>query len=665
MNPECVDVSMDRNTPEPRPIRQLDEAAIQRIAAGEVVERPASVLKELVENALDAGATRIDIAYADGGKTLVRVTDDGHGIPQDQLELAVRNHATSKIDGSDLVNIADFGFRGEALAAMGAAGRLSLRSRSIGSAAAASITVEGSRTGPVEPVALSDGTVVELRDLFRALPARRKFLRSDTAEAREINATVKRLAMAAPGIGFTLRDISGPGASAGSATTGGPGRLRLRADRQPGPFAEALRERLRSLLGKDFVESAIPVEAAIDGYALSGYAALPTYSRGAAVAQFTFVNGRSVRDPLFLGAVRAAYSDLLSRDRYPAVVLFLDCDPERVDVNVHPTKAQVRFREPQAVRKLVVTGVRHALSGESHRTSDRIAQDFIATAGTAAQLGRRPASHATHHRNRPSQRALGAGFQLQGPAAGAETSPPGGPGATVPAAAGTSEAWTGPGPEPVDADRAVPMSDPDSTGPNADPFLPDAPLGAARAQFHDTYVMAQTRDGIVIVDQHAAHERLVYERFKAQLAAGGVRSQLLLLPEIIELDSGDRENILAIADDLSRLGLGVEPFGGSAVCVREAPAILGDIDVTSLVRDICDELAATGFSNAVGERIDRVLSRMSCHRSVRAGKSMSVAEMDALLREMEATPFSGQCNHGRPTHVELKLADIEKLFGRR
>ena len=383
-----------------RKIRQLDDAAVHRIAAGEVVERPSSVIKELVENSLDAGATTINVAYADGGKTLIRVADDGHGIPPDQLTLAVRNHATSKIDGSDLVNIHSFGFRGEALAAMGATGRLTVRSRAADSPAAASIVVEGGVAQEAAPAALSSGTVVELTGLFRAIPARLKFLRSDTAEAREIGSTVKRLAMAAPQVAFTLHDVSG----------GGAGRRRFRADRETGEPAQALRGRLRNIIGEDFVESAFPIEATTDGYAVRGYVALPTYSRGAAISQFLFVNGRSVKDRLFAGTIRAAYSDLLSKDRHPAVALFLDCDPDRVDVNVHPAKAEVRFREPGIVRKLIFSGVREVLTSEGRQTSVRVSSEFI----DAARPEPRSDLHVLN-RGRPNRQAISASFDMQHP----------------------------------------------------------------------------------------------------------------------------------------------------------------------------------------------------------------------------------------------------------
>lgn len=593
-------------------IRQLDESAVNRIAAGEVVERPASAVKELVENALDAGATRITIAYADGGKTLIRVTDDGCGIATEQLPLALSRHATSKIDGSDLLNIHTFGFRGEALPSLGAVGRLSITSRESDADMAASISVSGGQVGPVKPAALGRGTIVELRDLFYATPARLKFLRSDRAETGAINDVVKRLAMAEPYVGFNLIDQS----------KGDAGRVVFRADPQNGDLFDAMHGRLRQILGGEFAENALLIDAERDGISLTGYAALPTYSRGAAVAQYLFVNGRPVRDKMLLGALRGAYSDFLSRDRHPAAALFLECAPEQVDVNVHPAKSEVRFREPGIARGLIVSALRHALAEAGHRAST--------TVGAATLGAFRQANSGSHiyQMDRPSMRALGTGYQAQSPGF-AET-------------------------QAVFSRVDVPE----------DGISQDSPLGAARGQVHENYIISQTADGMVIVDQHAAHERLVYERLKAQIAENGVKTQALLVPEIIELSDSEAANLLAIAPDLASLGLVLEAFGKGAVCVRETPALLGVVNAENLVRDILDELNDLGDSQTLKDRIDAILSRVACHGSVRSGRRMSAVEMNALLRDMEATPHSGQCNHGRPTYVELKLSDIERLFGR-
>ncbi|MEL6452264.1 MAG: DNA mismatch repair endonuclease MutL [Pseudomonadota bacterium] len=601
---------MNDQTPNIRPvIRQLDEAAVNRIAAGEVVERPASAVKELVENAIDAGARRIAIDVADGGKTLIRVTDDGCGIAADDLPLALSRHATSKIDGSDLLNIHTFGFRGEALPSLGAVGRLTISSRVPG-AGAAEITVAGGVASAVKPAALNAGTVITLRDLFYATPARLKFLRTDRAEAQAITDVVKRLAMAEPFIRFALRDVSDA-----------PRRV-FCVEAQTGDPMTALRGRLSDVLGPEFAENSIAIDTQRDGLHLTGFAALPTYSRGAAVAQFLFVNGRPVKDKLLTGALRAAYFDFLSRDRHPAAALFVDCDPLLVDVNVHPAKSEVRFRDPGLARGLIVSGLRHALAEAGHRASTTVA------GATLGAMRPEPTDARVYQMDRPSlgPRAAPAGF------------------------ADMAQEFSG---QVVDDAPASPVS--------AEASLP---LGVARGQVHENYIIAQTDTGMVIVDQHAAHERLVYEKLKAQMAENGVPAQALLIPDIVTLSPGDRDRLLEIAEDLHRLGLGIEAFGGDAIAVRETPAILGEVDAKAMIHDILDELSDLGSSQSVQARIEAILSRVACHGSVRSGRWMRAEEMNALLREMEATPHSGQCNHGRPTYVELKLADIERLFGR-
>ena len=594
-------------------IKLLDEAAINRIAAGEVVERPASAVKELVENALDAGAKRITVDYAAGGKVLIRVTDDGCGMTADDLPLAVARHATSKIDGSDLLNIRSFGFRGEALASLGSVGRLTLTSRAAG-AEGASLTVNGGRMGPVRPAGAVQGTAVELRDLFYATPARLKFLRTDRAEAGAISDVLRRLAMAEPQVGFALNEV----------TEGEAPRSLLRLDPENGDFFDALQRRLTRMLGADFTDNALRIDVEREGLRLSGYAALPTYSRGSSVQQFVFVNGRPVLDRLLLGALRVAYLDVLSRDRYPAAVLNLICDPERVDVNVHPAKSEVRFRDPEAARSLIITGLRTALTGAGHRASSTVAGATLAALRPETQSADQAR---IYQMDRPSGISLSRAFALQAPSGFAEA------------------------PAPYEAQPAAQ----DTT----------FPLGAARAQVHENYIIAQTQTGIVIVDQHAAHERLVYERLKRQRDETGIKAQALLIPEIIELGADDAARLLAIADDLAALGLTIEPFGGHAIAVRETPAVLGNVSARALVQDVLDELADQGDSPSLLAKMDAILSRMACHGSIRSGRQMRAEEMNALLREMEDTPLSGQCNHGRPTYVELKLSDIERLFGRR
>jgi DNA mismatch repair protein MutL len=608
----------DPNISTPMPvIRQLDEAAINRIAAGEVVERPASAVKELVENAIDANARRITIEYADGGKTLIRVTDDGCGIAPVDLSLALSRHATSKIDGSDLLNIHTFGFRGEALPSLGAVGRLTIASRAVGHAGA-EITVNGGNEGPVKPAALNGGTVVTLRDLFFATPARLKFLRTDRAEAQAIGDIIKRLAMAEPFVQFTLRDVSGDGT----------GRDVFRVGAKQGDLFDALHGRLAQVLGREFAENSLRIDAEREGLHLTGFAALPTYSRGSAVAQFLFVNGRPVRDKLLVGALRGAYFDFLSRDRHPAAALFLDCDPTLVDVNVHPAKSEVRFRDPGLARGLIVSALRHALANAGHRASSTVAGATLG-AMQPEQTGAR-----VYQMDRPSLGARNAAYAAQSPGF-AETADPFG--------------------------RVEP---PIEVTAHSEEPRPDYPLGTARGQVHENYIIAQTASGMVIVDQHAAHERLVYEKLKRQMAENGVAAQALLIPEIVELSAGDCGRLLEIAGDLSQFGLGIEAFGGSAIAVREMPAILGTVNARALLLDILDELADQNTSNLVQAKVEAILSRVACHGSIRSGRWMRAEEMNALLREMEATPHSGQCNHGRPTYVELKLADIERLFGR-
>ena len=593
------------------PIRQLGDAVANRIAAGEVVERPAAAVKEMVENAIDAGATRIEVAYSDGGKTLLRVTDDGFGIPEDQLFLAVSRHATSKIDGSDLLNIHTFGFRGEALPSMGAVGRLTIRSRSRGAEAAASITVNGGVVEAVKPAALSHGTIVELRDLFHATPARLKFLRTDRSESSAIIDVIKRLAMAEPLIGFNLRDLTG----------GGEGRVVFQAPPQTGDLFDALHLRLAKVLGKDFAANALRIDAGNEGLAITGFTSLPTYSRGSSSAQYMFVNGRPVRDKVFVGAIRGAYSDFLHRYRYPALALFLECDPPLVDVNVHPAKSEVRFRDPGIARSLITSALRRALMEAGHRASTTLTDGALGAFRHEPKIG----SAIYQMARRPEQPIY--------------TSSQG----------GFAEAIT------LSARFEA----------SAEPASEDQPLGTARAQVHENYVIAQTPDGIVIVDQHAAHERLIYERLKSQMATNNVAAQALLIPEIVELAADDHVRVLHAAADLVSFGLVIEDFGGSAVCVRETPALLGQVNAVALVNDIADELADLNQTQSVKDKLEAILSRVACFGSIRSGRTMRVEEMNALLREMEITPHSGQCNHGRPTYVELKLRDIEKLFGRR
>jgi len=605
-------------------IRVLPETLINQIAAGEVVERPAAALKELVENSIDAGATRIDITLRDGGRDLIAVADDGCGMEPDEMALAVVRHATSKLPDGDLFNISTLGFRGEALPSMGAVGRLSITSRAQGADEAWQIAVEGGVQGAAIPAALNKGTRIELKDLFFATPARLKFLKTARTEINHAVDVVNRLAMAHPGISFTLTADS---------------RSPLRYDATQGELLDARLARLAQVMGREFADNAVAIEAEREGYVLSGYVGLPTLNRGNAQMQFLFVNGRPVRDRLLLGAVRGAYQDFLARDRHPLIALFLAAPPREVDVNVHPAKTEVRFRDAGLVRGLIVGAICHGLAGAGHRASTSVAD--------AALGAMRPASGGPAL---PYPRGGGGGgsrglaeevLRFQAPLSGAFGS--GGmplPGLDAPPMA------------------AVPIYD-------ADEEVLAAPLGAARGQLHETYIVAQTEDGIVIVDQHAAHERLVYERMKEALAGEGVKRQVLLIPEVIEMDEAACGRLLAQADDLAELGLVIDSFGPGSVAVREVPALLGETDIAGLVRDLADEIAEIGEALGLKERLEEVCGTMACHGSVRAGRRLTREEMNALLRQMEATPHSGQCNHGRPTYVELKLADIEKLFGRR
>ncbi|MCB9928797.1 MAG: DNA mismatch repair endonuclease MutL [Alphaproteobacteria bacterium] len=622
-------------------IRLLPEVLVNRIAAGEVIERPSAVVKELVENALDAGASRIEVAIRDGGKALVSVRDDGCGMSRGDLELAVQRHATSKLPDGDLVHIRSLGFRGEALPSIGAVARLTIASRTADADAAWTIAVEGGRVGAPQPVAQGRGTLVEVRDLFFATPARLKFLKTARAESGQVQDHLRRLAMAAPAVAFSLRDET---------------REVLKFPACAGPDARA--DRLAAVLGRDFRANAVPVDAAREGLRLSGLIGLPTYHRATTASQYLFVNGRAVRDRLLLGALKGGYEDMIPRGRHPAVALFLEVDPEAVDVNVHPAKAEVRFRDNGMVRGLLVAGVRQALDAAGYRAAATVStaalgafrpgggiSGAMASGGAASGGGRAPVAslfarpaYAEHPSLAVAERA--AAFQAPQPV-------PGSPLAAPDARPAAMEA----------GDDALA----DALAGEAEAF----PLGAARAQLHGTYIVAQTGDGVVIVDQHAAHERLVLERMKKALAQGGVARQALLLPEVVEMEPAAADRLADRSHELAELGLVIEAFGHGAVVVRETPALLGHTDCAALLRDLADELASWDSTHGLRERLDAVCGTMACHGSVRAGRSLNAAEMNALLREMEVTPHSGQCNHGRPTYVELKLADIERLFARR
>ncbi len=628
------------------PIRRLSPETVNRIAAGEVVERPASAIKELVENALDAGGTNIEIQADGGGLSRILIADDGKGIPRAELPLAIERHATSKLEPDDagdvdLLRIHTLGFRGEALPSIGSVARLSITTRSRDATDAWAIQVEGGETRPLTPAPFPGphGARVEVRDLFYATPARLKFMKSERAEAMAISEEIKRQAMAHEAVAFTL-------------SLDGKVTLRLPAEH---PGDEGRLKRLSALLGRDFEANALLIDQERDGVRLSGYAGLPTYSRGNAAHQYLFVNGRPVKDRLLQGALRGAYADFLARDRHPAAVLFIDIDPMYVDVNVHPAKAEVRFRDPALVRGLIVGALRHALHAAGHRASTTVAADALS--GFQPHTG--VTSGPAYSPGAPSAQGFSGWTGWSQPAAAAQIIP-----GLNERSARVEPTWGGPSwpqqPAP-DGDlttRHAPLA--------AEPQDPlDYPLGAARGQLHANYIIAQTRDGLVIVDQHAAHERLVYERMKAQMAEGAVTRQALLTPEVVDLDPAEAERVAARAEELAEMGLIVEAFGAGAVLVRETPAMLGDTDVQGLIRDIADDLSEHGQALSLKERLAAICGTMACHGSVRSGRILSAPEMNALLRQMEATPHSGQCNHGRPTYVELKLHDLEKLFGRR
>ena len=602
------------------PIRQLPEDLINRIAAGEVVERPASVVKELVENAIDAGASRIVVTTATGGKGLIRIEDDGHGMDRADLVLSVERHATSKLSEEELDDIRTLGFRGEALASIGSVAELSIASRTAQAENGLKLEVRsGVRTGPV-PTAMNSGTIVEVKNLFANVPARLKFLKTDRAEAAAITDVIKRLAMANPGVHFMLNG----------------------SDRSPSNWpsvtgAGALEARLGQVMGDDFAQNAVRLATSRHGVVVAGLAGLPTYTRANSLSQFYFVNGRSVKDKVLVGAIRAAYADYTFRDRFPVVALYIAVDPGEVDVNVHPAKAELRFRDAGAVRSAVIRAVGEALTAAGFKASGTVAEDVLGAFTAPAYAA-----------------ASSAGFsptQMRQPLPFSGYDRPVGSGSANPFSPdfGSLDGLS----EPSARMEAEPS-----------PALMDYPLGTARAQMFDNFIIAQNDEGLLLVDQHAAHERLVYERFKAQLASGPVPSQAQLIPLIVELPEEDCARLEDAAPELERFGLYLERFGPRAIAVRETPALLGNSDIDGLVRDVADGLAEWDSIAAVNDRMEAIIARMACHGSVRSGRRLRVDEMNALLRDMEQTPHSGQCIHGRPTYVELKKKDIERLFGR-
>ncbi len=609
-------------------VKRLDDGMINRIAAGEVIERPASVVKELVENALDAGANAIEIVTAGGGKNLIRISDNGKGMSLEDLSLAVHRHCTSKLT-NDLLNIQTLGFRGEALPSIGAVSHLSIASRLLNASTAYAIHVSDGQIEEPKVTSWAKGTRVEVKELFFCVPARLKFLKSDRAEANAITDVVKRIAIANPEVSFTL--------------AGSDRKESFFPASKTDDLTNAFQERLRQVLGRDFIDNALFLDEEREDVRLSGFISLPTYDRANSLHQFLSVNQRPVRDPLLLSAIRGGYADTLTKGRYPVLTLFIDIAPSQVDVNVHPAKSDVRFRDPGLVRGLIVGAIKRALA-----TRD-MTGDTTSTLATlkAFQKEQNQKEPETPYKNNQSiffKRTPLTNWQADlsptRPLRGMEDSP---------------------------ADRLSAVSGPSARGWQApfDHTLSKHPLGAARAQLHENYIISQTEEGLVLIDQHAAHERLVYERMKKHLEEQSIERQALLIPEIVDLPEEDVNNIIERTEDLSRLGLVIETFGPGAIAVREVPALLGKADIQALISDLADELSLLEATSLLQEKLHAVLSRMACHGSVRSGRRLTIEEMNALLREMEETPNSGSCNHGRPTFIRLSLNEIEKLFDRR
>ncbi len=611
-------------------LRILPQTTINQIAAGEVIERPASALKELVENSIDAGSTKIDIIINNGGRNLISVSDNGSGMTKDELELCVERHATSKLPEEDLFNISSFGFRGEALPSIGSVGRLSITSKKATEDTAWVIKIEGGMKIPLAPASLNHGTKVELRDLFFATPARLKFLKTERTEKQHAVDVINRIAMAYPNISFSL-------------IADGKQLIKLLSTK------ENSLERLAAIVGKDFADNSIMIDASRDNVSISGYVSVPTYNKGTSSAQYLFVNNRPVRDKLIYGAIKAAYQDFLARDRHPIAVLFINIPADEVDVNVHPAKSEVRFRDSGSVRGMIVGAIKNALAGAGHRSSTTVSQaalsSFIPQQNATPQPSYSPQANRSSNYTAPNNTGMfehSNRFQ-------------------APLQANISLLNR----EKILDVEMQPLAKPPEEAQYEEQSYISFPLGAARCQLHKTYIVSQTEDGIIIIDQHAAHERLVYERMKENIKKEGVKTQRLLIPEIVELDEADIDRLCDKQSHLAKLGLILEKFGDGAVIIRETPAILPDIDIQALIKNIADDINEHGETLSITEALEHVSETIACHGSVRSGRILNITEMNALLRDMENTPHSGQCNHGRPTYIEIKLTDIEKLFGRR
>lgn len=606
-------------------IKQLDETVINKIAAGEVVERPASAVKELIENSIDAGCSDITIEVADGGKTLIRVIDDGLGMSDIDLPIALRRHATSKLPNDNLLNINSFGFRGEALPSLGAVGRLRIISHNEGNGAH-EINVNGGKISDIKPAARTLGTTIELRDLFYATPARLKFLRSTKSELKAITDTVKGLSISTPNVAFTLID-----------KTGGKSRKILQVQKEKDVSLASIKNRLSRVLGQDFSKNSISIDVTREDVNLTGYVCLPTYARASNAMQYFFVNSRQVRDKQLIGALRAAYSDFMPRDRFPAAAIYINCRPDFVDVNVHPGKSEVRFRDPQGIRSLIVTGIRQVIAIEGHRSSS--------TLSTAALGAMREQTHQMPSANNEQVTKNSKNMDYNG-----------------------NKRFFTRDVEPAFQETWKPSARDFQTKDEHANFIEEFesfPLGAPIAQFGENYIISQNEDGIVIIDQHAAHERLVYEKLKEQAKDNKIEVQALLVPEILEFSEPEILVLMEYKDNLSRYGLKINQFGINSIAVQEIPAILNSENIKKLIFDILDELTDLENSDTLEKKINAVLSRIACHGSIRSGRMLRTEEMNSLLREMENTPNSGQCNHGRPTHISIRMSDIERLFGRR
>ena len=606
-------------------IKQLDETVINKIAAGEVVERPASAVKELIENSIDAGCSDITIEVADGGKTLIRVIDDGLGMSDIDLPIALRRHATSKLPNDNLLNINSFGFRGEALPSLGAVGRLRIISHNDGNGAH-EINVNGGKISDIKPAARTLGTTIELRDLFYATPARLKFLRSTKSELKAITDTVKGLSISTPNVAFTLID-----------KTGGKSRKILQVQKEKDVSLASIKNRLSRVLGQDFSKNSISIDVTREDVNLTGYVCLPTYARASNAMQYFFVNSRQVRDKQLIGALRAAYSDFMPRDRFPAAAIYINCRPDFVDVNVHPGKSEVRFRDPQGIRSLIVTGIRQVIAIEGHRSSS--------TLSTAALGAMREQTHQMPSANNEQVTKNSQNMDYNG-----------------------NKRFFTRDVEPAFQETWKPSARDFQTKDEHANFIEEFesfPLGAPIAQFGENYIISQNEDGIVIIDQHAAHERLVYEKLKEQVKDNKIEVQALLVPEILELSEPEILVLMEYKDNLSKYGLKINQFGINSIAVQEIPAILNSENIKKLIFDILDELTDLENSDTLEKKINAVLSRIACHGSIRSGRMLRTEEMNSLLREMENTPNSGQCNHGRPTHISIRMSDIERLFGRR